>query len=1137
MRKQLVLTIFILVAVLTLTATFARALDYPHTEEMGTVVPINCGDCHYAHGDPPWWDNNQLDPDDTFYNNQCWSCHTGAPNPPLRDTHSSKAVQSETYGEWSIQCWECHDAHNHEQLDTYPADRLYEDTISLTGGIVLNSPVAGQTTIVVDSPSWTDNEFQEDTVNEDFFVVVPNIAEDYYVYKVLDNYFDGGESRNELIIDGLVNTTYAAAGNTFRIYLSKLVRATIATPDMPTCTVNEFNEFVCTNKINMPTRFKDRTGVNSFADGDATYDGVCEVCHTQTSHHRNNDNSPAEADHTHNVQQKCTTCHFHADGFKVDPAQCSTCHGYPPIENVANTVSTGGNTGLVDNPGSTNSATAGAHDRHYNTEGIACSSCHYKSTGSGATHKGSSGDLNVTLGFNLFSGYYQGGDYGGQGSVLYNTTTTSPATNVPSGTAQQCNNIYCHSDVQNGAASGVGLGTYFTPTWENPPALQCGDCHNADGSGTGTYMTSGSHNIHVVTQQFVCNKCHDGFGSGQAKHADNAIDISFDTDNPSGAYSQANGNIPGNGYGVCSSLYCHGDGQPQWGGSNPVVDCTWCHGHDDASASPMELINHPDHVNNASVIGDNFKCGACHNLTVDFNNNLNITGPTNHANGTPTVDFNTQYDPGAVASYSAPTCSSVYCHSTGKDGDFAGTSLPGAYSNNHFTDMTWGDGANLRCNGCHGKTTTATGHPDYTNGGAGTGNANSHDAHVVGKGYNCSICHNDTTDDGETIKSGSLHLDGNKDIAIAAAFDTNGGAVNYSGQTCSATLCHGTGASPQWGGSVGGGCSACHSFPPATGAHATHIQDSAPLTQAYGNTEVVSTGSSYSFGCGNCHPKASDEAALHQNGTVELSLDPADGGTLKSKHDPVENYSQTTGVSVTCSSVYCHSNGYDSGSGYAYQTSPDWFGGSISGICTDCHGNSPNSGTAGSPSHTKHVVGIHYNTIYTGSTGLATEGTGNTNSHGNSTYSTTINCDMCHNNTLQVGLRGYTASRNDSNTTVCNGCHNGEGNQITSGHLDKSNHVSGTVDVALYSTNIKSKAQIRVIDATAPELDNNWNRSVGYKVAGGFDQSVSALNTGSMYDAPNNTCSSIPCHNGNTATWGDASVSCFYCHTEMPETP
>ena len=34
-------------------------------------------------------------------------------------------------------------------------------------------------------------------------------------------------------------------------------------------------------------KFFDQTGAKSFADGDTTYNGVCEVCHTQTTYHRN----------------------------------------------------------------------------------------------------------------------------------------------------------------------------------------------------------------------------------------------------------------------------------------------------------------------------------------------------------------------------------------------------------------------------------------------------------------------------------------------------------------------------------------------------------------------------------------------------------------------------------------------------------------------------------------------------------------------------------------------------------------------------------------------------------------------------------------------------------------------------------
>lgn len=60
-----------------------------------------------------------------------------------------------------------------------------------------------------------------------------------------------------------------------------------------------------------PVIFTARTGPNSFADGDATYDGVCEVCHTATNYHNNS----AAGDHSHYVSRDCIVCHVHALEF------------------------------------------------------------------------------------------------------------------------------------------------------------------------------------------------------------------------------------------------------------------------------------------------------------------------------------------------------------------------------------------------------------------------------------------------------------------------------------------------------------------------------------------------------------------------------------------------------------------------------------------------------------------------------------------------------------------------------------------------------------------------------------------------------------------------------------------------------
>lgn len=59
-------------------------------------------------------------------------------------------------------------------------------------------------------------------------------------------------------------------------------------------------------------KFLRYTGVNSFADGDTTYDGVCEVCHTQTKYYKWNGSGFAN----------------HSGGFNHDGADCNTCHSH-----------------------------------------------------------------------------------------------------------------------------------------------------------------------------------------------------------------------------------------------------------------------------------------------------------------------------------------------------------------------------------------------------------------------------------------------------------------------------------------------------------------------------------------------------------------------------------------------------------------------------------------------------------------------------------------------------------------------------------------------------------------------------------------------------------------------------------------
>jgi hypothetical protein len=76
----------------------------------------------------------------------------------------------------------------------------------------------------------------------------------------------------------------------------------------------QFEESFIRDVISTPNNGEQIVHFNHATDyihGSPDYDGICEVCHTQTQYHRNSE----AGDHGHFVGMDCLSCHRHIDGF------------------------------------------------------------------------------------------------------------------------------------------------------------------------------------------------------------------------------------------------------------------------------------------------------------------------------------------------------------------------------------------------------------------------------------------------------------------------------------------------------------------------------------------------------------------------------------------------------------------------------------------------------------------------------------------------------------------------------------------------------------------------------------------------------------------------------------------------------
>lgn len=830
---------------------------------------------------------------------------------------------------------------------------------------------------------------------------------------------------------------------------------------------------------------------------------------------------------------------LYLDGGKTIQQKCATCHSAPPAD-----------------------ARHAKHAQYYGDVTTACVKCHPDhgaKPGKGAfSHATSAGRRGLAIQFTAFPN--TGGSFSGDVSYplyLYNPSRTGA-----------CTNLYCHSP-------GTKAGSYDppnqSPDWAGTLGTSCLGCHRGD-ADSGSPMQTGSHGAHVgvnAAAQIGCVQCHgatvtDSRQIGDlTQHVNKKADISFEAAiGSAGTYGGAAGHVAkdvGTAYGTCRNIYCHSDGATTtppfndyavtWGAADFPTGCTGCHGGQQGSGNVIASNNHRKHVDASynGGLGTGIGCVECHATTVS--GNLTIADKARHVNR-----FKDYSGPRA-GTIAAGTCSNVYCHSSGQRSPAYRTMVP------------WSDTATTYgCSSCHGASTAGPagvfvsrfGEPNYNNYSSADRNwFNSHNPKHVRSAGDCSTCHAGTTQNGVSLVPGTtLHVNTQKNVTFnTAVAGGNSPSYNDLSRRCTNVYCHSNGqqtgrayATPRWGGSAQD-CNACHPIAGLGGAHGIHVGGMIPTFYAYTGNHPV--GAAYRYGCANCHPM---DPVHHIDGHIDLSLSRNDvnAGGLKTKNGATNGsglnsagsgLTGTTGASVRCASVYCHSNGY--AANLVYAATPDWYGGSFAGDrCAACHGNSPNSTIAGSSSHYNnrflgytgvvggHQIGIHAMNIYSSPGKRATAGTTGSSSHGNAATATTISCNICHYETV-------TTARNDDNA-VCKTCHY-DGNAVgaLSGNraaiADRSKHVNGLVDVAFKPVAVISKAQMRPASFAIATYSSVWKRNSGYKVSGANDSAKQALDTATMWDGGTKTCSNIACHNGQSVKWTDNNgiTECVSCHSAM----
>lgn len=496
MNKRLLVGIFsAFMAMTPLSGYTAQTIDSPHVNLDKDSTTDDCTYCHFANYQP----------------SDCLRCHK-TDVAPFDDTTAPLAMTHK-----GLKCEACHNPH--VSLQDQTATPIASGSFT---GVGTYNATTGTTTLTGVTPAPQASWAQKSGNAERGLIM----------------FITGGTDRPSYEIKAVdtANSTITVKGNvtaagSFVLHWGQLIAKKV--------TSVAGNSYLLGDKdVTFPASVDSR-----FVDP-VTKKGICQVCHTATTHWDANGTNTTE----HNPydplkpEQTCVSCHQHSSGFMV--TACNACHTGVGLDGAPTDLT------QLAKP-TTGSGTAGMHSMHVgggSGYSFACSNCHVGTKMDRINDpKNPVYQDGIQVGFSVpklgganYEGYLTA--YKGQAGVIYQGTNKTKVTNdgaLNAGT-MTCSNVYCHS---NGKSLKLQCNTALlntSPAWDGSSAdpqgdtVKCNNCHGFD-KNIANRIVSGKHPIHVNNLGLSCFYCHaetaepNGASSqlkaDKSKHVNGSVDI------------------------------------------------------------------------------------------------------------------------------------------------------------------------------------------------------------------------------------------------------------------------------------------------------------------------------------------------------------------------------------------------------------------------------------------------------------------------------------------------------------------------------------------------------------------------------------------------------------------------------------